>query len=59
MTEHLTDLDAAVDWLFARVDGPLQLPMSTTVSSSSTPGTLITHSPLPRASAWLWFSFHR
>ncbi len=25
MTEHLTDLDAAVDWLFARVDGPLRI----------------------------------
>jgi len=25
MTEHLTDLDAAVDWLFARVDGPLRV----------------------------------
>lgn len=25
MTEHLTDLDAAVDWLFARVDGPMRI----------------------------------
>jgi len=25
MTEHLTDLDAAVDWLFARVEGPLRV----------------------------------
>ncbi|WP_313219678.1 acetyl-CoA hydrolase/transferase C-terminal domain-containing protein [Stenotrophomonas sp.] len=25
MTEHLTDLDAAVDWLLQRVDGPLRI----------------------------------
>jgi len=25
MTEHLTDLDAAVDWLLQRVDGPLRV----------------------------------
>lgn len=25
MTEHLTDLDAAVDWLFSHVDGPLRV----------------------------------
>ena len=25
MPQHLTDLDAAVDWLLARVDGPLRI----------------------------------
>ena len=25
MTEHLTDLDAAIDWLFARVEGELRI----------------------------------
>ena len=25
MTEHLTDLDAATDWLLQRVDGPLRI----------------------------------
>ncbi|MCC7636001.1 acetyl-CoA hydrolase/transferase C-terminal domain-containing protein [Stenotrophomonas rhizophila] len=25
MTEHLTDLDAAIDWLLQRVDGPLRI----------------------------------
>ncbi|MDC6690032.1 hypothetical protein OEZ77_26240, partial [Leclercia adecarboxylata] len=25
MTEHLTDLDAAVEWLLQRVDGPLRI----------------------------------